>query len=1044
MSLLSARHRFGIGLGEVLVTPLDWPARMTRWLVALVICITAYQLYAWTIVPIVEPNVSTRSTMVDGTPPRRRIRHADLNILFQPDDWERQNPKVLETERAVLLFQDYRPLDKGRLELKPCTVVVFSSNRSESEAGGRRPIVMRAPGGALLSFSGSLDPTHFSFRRLTAARLVGEIQISSPPTNMDAHDGIQITTRNVQILPQKIWSPHDVSFQYGKNWGSGRGLTIALQDADDGNSQAEKQLFSNVQELELEHVDKWVLSLPSSPLMGGNPIDESPTRENRQTGSQAEPRAIEVELTCLGPFQIDFQRGCARFEDHVDMVHSNPDGSRDQLQCEQLLLYLGNEKRPASSSTLDADSNSTGTTGEPTGHPLSRIAIQRIEAVGSPVRLQAPSLQTVARGQRLEYDFSRRIVRLEDDQGALFAYRRHEVVSPFLEYQVREEPRELGQLRAKGPGKYVGRLGDEDQRRVDARWQGDLLLEPQNKLHVLSLVDGADVDISDGGHFSAQQVYIWLEQRAAPANSDRPSQSSSLNVRPVKMLARGQVHAQTRQLTGSFQRLETWFDYPATQPEKPGSSESAAIRSNSTQPNGEQLPSGPALLVGRDGKFARDRDATESSPIEMTGEIMRLRLEMVQPEPRLQEATVTGNVHLRQIMSSTAGSNLIIDGGQLRLQSDALNRSTVDVVGPSARILANGLVMEGTDFHLSQKENRIWSQGPGRMKLPTRKPKTESQAPLSNTPMWVYWQGSMDFDGQLVRFLKQVEVRGVHNTKSGDRSHVHAVGDQLQAQLNQYVSFEQSKRSDDLDIVELRYLGTVITENQTFDSSDALVSHDHLQTRDLVLDRRSGDFHAKGPGWISSTRLKKPDKATSGSTRSPLAMGRVGLVYLRVDYENGVQGNIDLRELEFQHFVRTVYGPVETWNQVIASESTASFSPDDILMTCDRLIVADMGTKGRRAIELTALGHTVIENVGYSAKADRLSYAEAKRQLTLEALGRNFAQLQYRPATGGAPSSCAAKKILYWPDTGQLEVFGGKSAVLNQAATGTTPSARIR
>ena len=45
--------------------------------------------------------------------------------------------------------------------------------------------------------------------------------------------------------------------------------------------------------------------------------------------------------------------------------------------------------------------------------------------------------------------------------------------------------------------------------------------------------------------------------------------------------------------------------------------------------------------------------------------------------------------------------------------------------------------------------------------------------------------------------------------------------------------------------------------------------------------------------------------------------GTSRLVYLRVDYQNEIEGNIDKREAVFQHYVRAVYGPVQSWDQTL-------------------------------------------------------------------------------------------------------------------------------
>ena len=289
----------------------------------------------------------------------------------------------------------------------------------------------------------------------------------------------------------------------------------------------------------------------------------------------------------------------------------------------------------------------------------------------------------------------------------------------------------------------------------------------------------------------------------------------------------------------------------------------------------------------------------------------------------------------------------------------------------------------------------------------------------------------MDFDGQLVRFVRQVEVRGIYSAKNGDRLHVLAIGDQLHATFNRYVAFEKTKSSADLDVVELRFLGDVFTENQTFNAQDVITSRDRIKTRDMTLDRRTGRFHAAGPGWITSTRYDTADISssmpgasagrTANGTWTRSSSGR--LIYLRVDYQNEIEGNIDKREAVFQHYVRAVYGPVQSWDQTLDPDQRGGLGPQGIVMTCQRLFVTETGQAPQRGIELSAVGNTLVEGNTFTAKAQRLSYIQAKDQLVLD--GENgLAQLQQQKRPGERPTEFSARQIKYWVGTGQVEVFG--------------------
>src|SRR4051812_47677604 len=92
---------------------------------ALAAILAVYLLYANTVVRWIEPKLAARASQGperDPTPPLPN----PFQHLFQPGDWELNQPKVLLTSQGTLLFLDYQPLDSGRLEIRPCTLILYS------------------------------------------------------------------------------------------------------------------------------------------------------------------------------------------------------------------------------------------------------------------------------------------------------------------------------------------------------------------------------------------------------------------------------------------------------------------------------------------------------------------------------------------------------------------------------------------------------------------------------------------------------------------------------------------------------------------------------------------------------------------------------------------------------------------------------------------------------------------------------------------------------------------------------------------------------
>jgi hypothetical protein len=331
--------------------------------------------------------------------------------------------------------------------------------------------------------------------------------------------------------------------------------------------------------------------------------------------------------------------------------------------------------------------------------------------------------------------------------------------------------------------------------------------------------------------------------------------------------------------------------------------------------------------------------------------------------------------------------------------------------------------------------------------MPSTMPSTMPLAAL-NTPIWVSWQGGMEFDGQQTTFEKQVEVRGIQTTKQGERMHLVAVGEKLHVHFNRYVAFEKQPRRDDLDVVAVRFMGDVFTENQTFSAQEVMTSHDRMMMRDMVLDRTTGQFTAIGPGWITSTRLDRsgqggllPGSAAAPKTPGSPDVGR--LVYLRIDFQNGIEGNLEKQRVEFQHFVRAVYSPVREWGQTVDPDQPGGVGPHGIVLTCKNLEVTETSSAGQPGLEISAVGNTLVEGAEFTARAQRLTFIQAKELLILD--GENgVAQLQQQARPGQRPNTFVGKKIMYWIATGQCEVEGAQQLDFSHVGAQEMPSARLR
>ncbi|MFW6172014.1 MAG: hypothetical protein ACODAD_16120 [Planctomycetota bacterium] len=759
---------------EVVVTPPGWRVRIARWFLAFTVCWLAYQAYTFVMVPWIEPSVppAMQAGLSDGDEQLlARESDEDLKHLFAATAWERNNPMELKTRWGRLLFQEYVRIDNG-IELHPCTILFRAPTTKKDGTRGKRTIVLKTEDKAVLSFSGDLNFARPQIGKLEGALLDGTVTIEARETFEGANDALGIVTRKVQIRPEQIWTPHDVAFEYGSSRGSGRVLSITLAANDKqapDNSNA--SLIRGIKMLELVHVDGLHLDFPGEGLFGKTE-NESDGPAEPPSRSQAEaPSSNAVDVTCRGPLKFDFQSSVATLQEHVDVLHVNPTGNNDQLHCDRLRIHFNARESsdPAKAATETDASTPESTAAEtPESEPLVRdMAVRRIEATGSEVTLQAPSIQTAARGQRFQYDFHTRRILVEDSQEALFAYREHVVRAPRLEYELREETRRLGKLWARGPGAYQSEM-EQLEEPLQVEWKGTLQLEPQDDLHVLSVVEGVDINWGPTDRFSADKLFVWLAEVAATDNAhdlangrvakvvqtsrdsstspdsgkpvleppnnmvprDPPTDTKNIEVRPVKMLAQGNVEAETEQFQGESTQLEIWFEYPQPPPAPDDESEPDKGRKPSrweAGPAGKGEPSSPSETAP-DPDSAQSEDTVER--FKLSGTQIRLRLTMAEPRPAVREATVSGQVRLAQLPSKKSGpAPLEITGNMLRVQTDRLNRATIDVRGDAARLArvnTRGLMLEGSNLHLSQRQNLMWSEGPGKATLPARDPRDQA------------------------------------------------------------------------------------------------------------------------------------------------------------------------------------------------------------------------------------------------------------------------------------------------------------------------------
>jgi len=999
--------------------------RIRDYALALAAVLAAYVLYAQTVARMIEPPSIVRK---DGSPaPIADIpgRKHPFQHLFQAGDWELNSPKVLETSQGTLLFLDYKPVEQGRLEIRPCTLILYSGSDEQGEISqSARPIVIRAGEGAQLQFDGEVDLARGQFGRLIGGRILGDIRLYSPESQPGAGDALELTTRNLRIDRLRAWTPSEVQFRYGSSYGSGHDLEMMLTPSERADGKSKALPVGGIDSVQLAQVNEIHLETKQGSLL---PVAGEPQR------SSSEPQP-PVQITCDGPLKFDINRRVATLDDNVLVQRLTVDGAFDRLQCEQLAIFL----------------TTGGETGGPSAAPSKREGefasgdVERIVAIGKPVVLDAPSQRAYTTAERLEYNLKTKQLLLKSlDSGARVLLRREadEFTAPELVYEVVEGNR-LGKLWAPGPGRLVAETGaGDDKRTFAAEWKGEIRIRPDQANQLISLTDGAKVDVHGRGSFQADEIHFWVTELPSVERTLVRSDTSGLkSVLPDRLLATGHVRADSPQLSADVDRLEAWFNHtPADLSAPARSSPPSAAASDELSLNPAQGHRTPELrqpvvriqeppASGSAGASPPHGASPSSKPVQhfhVTGEIIRMQVEQQGRESTVEQISVTGRgVRITETNAASGEKPLWLAGTQLDLEGGVGPEAFITVTGEPAVVSARGATVRSPTLKLSRRDNRVTIEQAGDMTLPIQQD-FQGQKLNDAQEITITWKGSMVFDGSAARFRRGVVVRAATFWASAE---------ELQAILTSRIDFGASAEKKRPELKRLVLSGDANLENHTFSTDDGRQQAvEHMSARSLDVDRVTGEIRGDGPGWLSRVQVGSP--RLPGTEALPMpprdASANEGLTYLRVDFRKQVAGNLHRRQVEFADQIQAVHGPVQHWDDIVDPRSRESLGERGMVLTTDRLQLADFLPPGAKkgSLEMTAIGGTKVEGRDFTASAHRLTFTAAKNQLVLEGDGRNDAEIRHQ-----YQNSVAAQKIYFWQDTGAIQMDGVKNLNLGPTA----------
>jgi hypothetical protein len=946
--------------------------RLLHSAVAFAIACIAYGLYWLVVVPWIEPPVVRRAS---GILPEEVTLQSNPLIAryFPPGAWERGQPKLLETAQGTLLFGDYTVQPDGTLYLSPVTLLFYPLGSSRTDTV---PLIVQAPQGAVLKSDRPIQLSRGQFGRPIAGRLVGEVLIRRPPTNDHQQDGLTVRTQNVHIDRHRLWTAQDVEFQFGLHWGRGRDLQIQFAEKPlHGVRQFEP--MSVLRELLLAHLEKLVLSFPSAP---DNQHDAAGKKAAPDMGDSLQ----KVELRAAGPFRVYFEERVATLADQVELSRIAPDGTVDRLRCDLLELHF---------------QSGPGPPGQP--EPITPLGVERLVAKGKPVELHCPSYALSARADFLEWLHEQRRLVVESALGAQISYAGQTIQSIRIQYRGQPEANAgetdfVGEFVADGPGTLRSSLEGQNAEAVTLSWDHVLHFRPYEGQYLVSVSGKVNVTLIDVARFSAGQMYLFLRKSAA---ADSPKK---WQFRPDRLFAQGDVRIDSTWLRSkrASDELRVWF-VPSEAANMP-----------------QTVPVWPA----RTSSVTPQRSMPWSQPLVFQGDVLEARI-LDDGQFRLDDVTVSGKVEVASPTTGNLVPTVFLAGDLLQLSNLSTATPRFQVQGQPAVASIQGLSIKGRQLVADGKSQTVWLPGPGEMQTPAEIPANGGQPSRPTMPLQIRWTDGMRFDGQSLLIQGQVRINGQQKTQSGDQVHLNMEGTQLRATLTRPVDLVGSTASDKqaTDIQTLWLEGPVQAEARVWNPQREPLSWDQLQAVNLQLEKPTGKFQARGPGFVSTLRLVNTRAFLSTGDAPRSADNQLQWVNLRVEYEQQLDGDATRREMEFQGRVTVTYLPVADGQRHFDPRHDR-LGPDAWQLKAETLKLAELRPTAQAPPhhEIIAAGNVYIQGQAFSASGQRLSYDDAKDLLILEGTARDPASVRTLWGSGNAQ----ARVIRLWPKSRRVQSEG--------------------
>jgi hypothetical protein len=979
---------------------------------------------------------------------------------FGPDCWQADAVISLywQDEGIFLYANEYQFPSRQRMVLSPVSIV----RRKVLPRQATPELLVLEAERATLDFDRPIDLSNFWQSQPTSTALQGNLRLAwnrgtaAPEDDVFAFLERLVYDRQHQV----IWTDGKIRVVSEEATLEGEGGRAVLQK-EAGRSQA-----ARLRSVELQrkvHIEAIVneqlrAALGRTPAGAQRPEGSPP---GKTAPTESDPQIAMIESR--GPLFVDPEQWTATFRDGVTVALRTAEGSVDRLSCDELQLLW---ERPPQNPNPQEPSRSEH---QPASEPASRqlqLTLREALAMGQPVLLESPGRALQVRATRARYDQRGKTIQLESSTEVAVDYDGFRLTVPRLSLTL--QPDQTVRGIAPGPGQLASTDESRPERRFHARWQGEAQLEPVEDHYVVTLSDRVQVEEPGQGTVTADRsLRLWFDRRAAP-RSQRLGKATSLQL-PTRLEATGNVRLDAPQLRVLTQVLTAFVRAGAPgqspAPEKaarasqrgaswvgaaegPGTSQTPAVRllSPYVSPRGKVRGRAPSLTVFHPFLGSNGSSAPETGPmvpgeaagraaqpaaaprephgmVELTAERVRAQLAVQDEELTADEVWADGNVQLRHRQADAPGQeDLQLNGSGLHLKN--LGQGYFfEVTGEPAQVSVASLDLRGPLIGFDQPTEVAWIRGAGEMKFRTRRVLGAAHAPQETTAT-VRWAQEMFFDGLVAEFTGDVQVQQEATSIRCDR---------VEAFLSERVSLRAS-RSRQRQTPSLKRLvasGRARLEARRSGDPES-AGRTSIQGSELVFDQEEGRLVARGPGQFWMARygatpefLSEPVEAAS--QRPPQWSGTLVLFehHLELAQERG--------------YVQVV-GRVRLWHAPVKSADDTfqidQLPMDNFHLQCDQLELlfsegprGEVWTNAAAVEEFLARGNARLEAKGFYAQADLLKYDRGLKpgegKFVAEGLGENFATFYRQVTPGRRADVLQARKIYYWPKTGEFRQEGG-------------------